>query len=369
MSELTQTLPRGDFRWHLLTSVCALVLAAGPSRAANNDTSQPSVWIELGGQLQRVDGGEEPFAPPFVLTEPRRPLEVVSPVEAQHLPRYSYGGEGRLTFRPAGSDWQFAAAIVYGRSNGRKNISQEAVYSAPNPFAPSLPIVGAAYDEIKTKSSESHAVVDFQAGKDVGLGLLGRHSESTLNVGVRFAQFETASSLALKSAPEPYIAGSFSGFHFYLPNQHRFLAAASAHRSFRGLGPSLSWNGSAAIAGQPEKEVTFDWGANVAVLFGRQRAQTEHNASGFYHTLAMFDPGQIVLYSDRPDPRRSSRFVVVPNVGGFAGVSMKFSNAKVGLGYRGDFFFGVMDGGIDARDSRDRFFHGPFATISIGLGG
>ena len=64
-----------------------------------------------------------------------------------------------------------------------------------------------------------------------------------------------------------------------------------------------------------------------------------------------------------------SRSVVVPNVGGFAGISVRYSDAKLSLGYRGDFFFGAMDGGIDARDARNRSFHGPFATVSIGLGG
>jgi hypothetical protein len=60
---------------------------------------------------------------------------------------------------------------------------------------------------------------------------------------------------------------------------------------------------------------------------------------------------------------------VVPNIGGFAGFSLKFPNARVSLGYRADFFFGAMDGGIDTRKTYDRNFYGPFAKISIGLGG
>jgi hypothetical protein len=64
-----------------------------------------------------------------------------------------------------------------------------------------------------------------------------------------------------------------------------------------------------------------------------------------------------------------SRSVIVPNVGGFAGLSYRYSNAKLSLGYRADFFFGAMDGGIDTRKTYDRNFYGPFATISVGLGG
>ncbi len=40
---------------------------------------------------------------------------------------------------------------------------------------------------------------------------------------------------------------------------------------------------------------------------------------------------------------------------------------KVRMGYRADFFFGAIDGGIDTRKSETLGFYGPFATISIGL--
>ncbi len=64
-----------------------------------------------------------------------------------------------------------------------------------------------------------------------------------------------------------------------------------------------------------------------------------------------------------------SRSVVVPNVGGFAGVSIDFPNVKVSAGYRGDFFFGAMDTGFDTAKRSTIGFYGPFATVIIGLGG
>jgi hypothetical protein len=76
--------------------------------------------------------------------------------------------------------------------------------------------------------------------------------------------------------------------------------------------------------------------------------------------------GFVSSYHHHTDIARSHS-VVVPNIGGFAGMSLKFPNAKISLGYRADFFFGAMDGGIDARKTYDRNFYGPFATISIGL--
>jgi hypothetical protein len=45
------------------------------------------------------------------------------------------------------------------------------------------------------------------------------------------------------------------------------------------------------------------------------------------------------------------RSVVVPNLGAFAGLSMKYTNARLSLGYRADFFFGAVDGGIDQHKS------------------
>jgi len=56
-------------------------------------------------------------------------------------------------------------------------------------------------------------------------------------------------------------------------------------------------------------------------------------------------------------------------VGGFAEISFRYADAKVSFGYRGDFFFGAIDGGIDTRKSENVGFYGPFASVSIGLGG
>jgi hypothetical protein len=57
----------------------------------------------------------------------------------------------------------------------------------------------------------------------------------------------------------------------------------------------------------------------------------------------------------------------IPNVGAFLDFSLKFPNAKVSMGYRGDFFFNATDIGVDDRHMANQIFYGPFATISIGL--
>ena len=42
---------------------------------------------------------------------------------------------------------------------------------------------------------------------------------------------------------------------------------------------------------------------------------------------------------------------------------------EVDLGYRADVFFGAMDGGIETRKSENVGFYGPFASVSVGIGG
>jgi hypothetical protein len=75
-------------------------------------------------------------------------------------------------------------------------------------------------------------------------------------------------------------------------------------------------------------------------------------------------------YTTRNSNDRKERHrVTVPNLGGFAALSYRFTNAKLSVGYRGDFFFGAMDRGLDTHKSVTTGFHGPFATISVGLGG
>ena len=83
------------------------------------------------------------------------------------------------------------------------------------------------------------------------------------------------------------------------------------------------------------------------------------------------DRAPLHCQSIRHPPRGhiTDRTVTVPNVGGFAGMSFQFSSAKVSLGYRADFFFDAMDGGIDARKSATLGFYGPFASVSVGFGG
>ncbi len=412
MSELMKTTARHtDFRWRLLTTVSALALIAVASTRgkadASDDADRPTVWIELSGQLEAMGKTQDEFTAPFLsgpqtlepfsfhhdasgvrtlVPEPAAPFYRSQPLQAQKPPKQSFGGEAKLSFQPDGSDWVLSASVRYGRSNGKRNTSQQTASRMPYIGNTSLPSYIRTPDIVRFSDAaasykESHAVLDFQVGKDVGLGIFGRHASSILNLGVRFAQFTSSSAVTVKADPylqiyshavirRPTNPTKYNKYHFDT-RFHTYALAAHSARSFHGIGPSLSWSGSAPFVGNSDTaEFTFDWGVNGAVLFGRQKSSVEHKTGAYdrYHTQNFIYDARHTQYKNHRTLTRS-KSVIVPNLGGFAGVSLKFPNAKVSLGYRADFFFGAIDAGIDTSHMADVSFHGPFASISIGLGG
>ena len=220
MSELINTQKANNsLHWRLLTSVSSLALLAaicGTQGAFAERFRSPYSMDRTGADLDRVDGGQQAFAPAFVVNNSgSTAFDPISPAEAQKPPSFSFGGEGKLSIEPEGADWVFSASVRYGRSNSNRQVHQTAknkpVYQhlvfntpyfpnhtliAPSNHTPFTANFFAAQEEL----SESHAVIDFQVGKDLGIGLFGREGMSVLNVGVKIraihlsASFEPASS-------------------------------------------------------------------------------------------------------------------------------------------------------------------------------
>lgn len=368
------------FRWQLLATVSAVTLLGYTAQAeARND--EPQVWIELDAQLTRLDIAQENFDPAIMSN---RPAMFTPSTDYQELPHQSVDGTGKLTFRPDGSNWMFSAGVRYGRSVRHVDVNQQ---TFPVPFDATFYFMGhktslgyhaplaARFAGTQIKSSESHFLLDFQAGKDVGMGLFG--GKSHIDVGVRFAQFSNKTNITLNSDPDwhmtfKYTTVPFLGlYHFKVWNgegYHSYSANLQAERSFRGIGPSLSWNGSSPfLGGNEDGGLAIDYGANVAVLFGRQRATVAHQTTGISHAPVRYAPRLQTTTLSTVHPR--SRSVVVPNVGAFAGVTYRIHDFKISAGYRADFFFNAMDGGNDARRTEKIGNYGPFATVSFGLGG
>lgn len=381
MSELIEK-PCGSLsiRSLLLATVSAVAVSSIASNLARADDSQtPTLWIELGGQMDLSQGTSSPFVAPFMAVQPTpEPYRADFMTDSQRPPRHSYGLEGKITIEPQQSDWVFSAGIRYGRANTRRHIHHQTnvpavtgvfsyygyVYEFTNG------IVLSKLADSKVVSRESHVIVDFAAGKDVGLGLFGHHGTSVVSAGVRFAQFSARSTITITGRPDIGIVYP-TYFHAYpLSTFRQYSMHAQSARSFTGVGPSLSWTGTVDLLGEAQAgELDLDLALNAAVLFGRQKAKTSHETSAYQMQRSSLSPFVSQLYPDRSFHSTRSRRVTIPNLGGTVGLSLRFPNAKVSLGYRADFFFGAMDTGIDERQTKDVGFHGPFATISIGFGG
>ncbi len=402
MSELINKSGRREIRLQLLMTVSALALVgqvcAAPDANADGDAGRPVLWIELGGQFEQQTGQSEAFSPSFAADNSGS--SEFLPGSFAHLEKPSPFGsdaEAKLTFQPSGSDWVFSAAVRYGRSNGHKTIQRTRhlshVYHVTfrsghihyTPFGSvyyTHTIQHATGTQTKPQfaagqaaQSQTHAIVDFTAGRDVGLGMFGSGSTSSFSVGLRYAQFNSKASGAINEN-NPIFTTSYNTYFQHRFPSHPWREAGFAtyldratfqnQRSFHGIGPSLSWNASLPVLGEKEAgTLNVDWGANAAALFGRQRASGSHQISvddrvdGYKSNIQHTSVGGF----------NRSRAVIVPNAGGFAGLSFNFTNAKVALGYRGDFFFGAMDTGNDTRKTKAVSFYGPFATVSIGIGG
>jgi hypothetical protein len=377
MSELIQARGHAAVRKQFLATASALALTAyiAAADAAKAEDAHPTVWIELGGQMEQVQGVSTPFTPPFMTAISPAPDVYANNIflDTQRPARIAFGLNGGATFQPQGSDWIFSVNLLYGRSSTNRHVHQQ---GAAAPFSYNdRALIGhgiAPFSDEKSAYDESHAILDFSVGKDVGLGAFGRNAISTIDIGVRFAQFSNRSKVNAMGRPEVNIGRA--GFR-YAVSFYNYTMFAEAARSFHGVGPSLSWKASAALLGNKDAgELTLDWGINGALLFGRQKANIHHTTTAYHMPITQYYAGLYDgyyysrVYSTSHHHTRS-RHVTIPNLGGFAGLSVRYPNVKFSLGYRADFFFGAVDAGIDARHTKDLGFYGPFAKISIGLGG
>ena len=126
MSELlNESVNRTDFRFQLLATGSAIALlgsTVGSVKAVDDGSDRPTVWIELGGQLSRMDNGQEVFSPASMDARP----SMFSPSRKfEKSPLYSVDKTGKISLQPSGSDWVFSASIRYGRSVAKRAVHQQ----------------------------------------------------------------------------------------------------------------------------------------------------------------------------------------------------------------------------------------------------
>jgi iron complex outermembrane receptor protein len=373
MSELTnkQSSSRA-LRWNLFVTVSAFALlgSLADKARASDDADRPVVWIELGGGLNRLDESQERVAPPFFASVVNAGFS--SPLALERPPLYSFDEDGKISFQPEDSDWVFSISIRYGRSSDKTNKHAQTNKLIGNINNANPTHARHRYTQTTASYTGTQDILDFMAGKDFGLGLFGRNGTSVLSGGIRFAQFRSKSGLSVYADPDyanPNVTSVVGPKYF-----HNFSASARNEKSFNGIGPEISWDASAPLAGQAQNgQFTLDWSLNGAILFGRQKSVGSHQTKGKLSTGFVNVPTQGKYYNTKHYtqglPHNRSRMVAAPNVGAMAGLSFRYANAKVSLGYRADLFFGAMDGGIDTAKKENVGFYRPFAAISIGVGG
>jgi iron complex outermembrane receptor protein len=343
------------------------------------DGGKPPLWIELGGQLEHVTGQGAVYDPDFLSKNPNSAIlqQHTTPLQTQQPPLFSAGEEATISYQPDGSDWVISAAVRYGRSGNKMDVHHQTtkaqIWRYLGGFASkSNYFTQENFVDSHIYHAESHSVIDFMAGKDVGLGLFGGDVATVLSAGMRIAQYSSHSSDDIRARPDARlqvfsIPGIITEFEPYF---HTYHAAENAARKFRGVGPSISWTGSVPVAGDSAGGFDFDWGANAAVLFGRQKTSVSHHQTGRYWPKGGFGQyGNSYLVTPTAGGHATNKSVTVPNIGGFAGLSYVYRNAKISFGYRADLFLGAIDGGIDHHHTETLNMGGPFATISFGLGG
>src|SRR5580692_9239475 len=170
MSELMNR-PNRVVRNILLASVSVFALAdvvwmSPDAKAASDSIDRPNIWIELGGQLERVDSSQEIFSPPFF--DKAIPAVLAPMVNTQLLPHYSIGGEGKVTFTPDDSNWAFSASVRYGRSNATRHRHYETKH-AIIPFTLSGHVLTGGdstkneFGDGQSGLREAHTIIDFKA--------------------------------------------------------------------------------------------------------------------------------------------------------------------------------------------------------------
>lgn len=255
MNNMMNTLPM--MRWRLLSTVSALALLAsgysgGKAMAAGDDADRPQIWIEFGGQAENIAGQGETFAPAFLAANPNSSVlwKGTSSLEAQQPPPLSFGEEAKISFEPDNSDWVVSAAVRYGRAKSVVDIHHQTYSTFHHKYESGVPVTYNSnpaginkFADTRVHRSENHSVIDFVAGKDLGLGMFGPDGSSIVSVGARFAQFTSRMSVDMRARPEvdfKYVPSAAASNRFKEPYFHTYHASGHASRRFQGVGPQIS---------------------------------------------------------------------------------------------------------------------------------
>ncbi|HEX6866586.1 MAG TPA: Lpg1974 family pore-forming outer membrane protein, partial [Caulobacteraceae bacterium] len=347
----------------------------------------PYPWtLDLGAQLQRIDAPNGYLAPSQT-EEFQGPMAIFDDAQAEDLD-WGDGRDVKLTYRPS-DGWSISAGVRFNRTNGVAD--PMAVSATPTvcgfvgagSFYCDL-LEGPKYERL-TKSTEDNSalakvwdleestLVDFQVGKDIGLGI---GESSQVSAGLRYAKLHSQTEAELKGVPDWYVPEGW--YTNYLNITHSVLEPeVSADRKFDGWGPTLSWAAAQSLVAGDWGKLSVDWSIGGGVLFGEQETRivekqketfTEHTPFQYFFSGSVLPPIPTITVSP-PEVIARSEDATVPTVDLSLGVSYSKGAFKTGLGYRWERYFEAIDGGYRQHEAEDRTIDGPFFKVSMGFGG
>lgn len=353
------------------------------------------LYLEVGGQTQRVEGGAQVFAPTFASAF-AAPLDIFAG-EQDVDTGWGQTKEIKLGWRPDAGPWMLSVAYRQGDVSAN-NVGAEQWATEPfcpligGPFAsqctnPNPPALYAGMQEMsllnrvatQVKDWEAHRLFDVAISRNLEVDGLSR---SNVELALRQLRLNARSAAHLEGVPDWYLPENVDVFFIASrPVTHTtYQASFDASRSFSGTGPILTWAASAALFGHEQQSgrVDLDWSLTGGALFGRQNtmiadatesewyyAWTASQASGFQEP-----PQTPTTTTSRTIPGlKRSTSVTVPMFGGSLGLSYRVSALSIMAGYRWERYVDAIDGGVETRKAYDRTIEGPTLKMSLDFGG
>lgn len=328
---------RTGARARLMTSASAatlaLMLAGTPAMAQGAGDDARSYWVlELSGGI--------PFGDKAIWSTGAG--EMGGPLDIR--PDFTVGGTvgvmmpmARL-FEGAGPEW---SAGVFARLTRSNRADERSTYSYGYYPGDAIAAMISGYVQ-KGRHQETHGFVDFEARRDVGLGL-GENVSFEAIMGLRFGVFNAETDLT---------ASYFS-----------LLGHAHGRSFFVGLGPRLG----GALTVEFGDGFSFGADASAAILLGHRRSQTTSSSIAAMASVLSF---------------RRSGFDAVPMLEG--SLALNYDLGSSGTMLSGGLNFSAIFGAHDKRGvfaglpggpfglggrNLDRYSIGPFVRLTMPFGG
>ena len=333
--------------------------------------------VELGRQVQRHDAPNAALTPSF-LGEFSPELDPLA--DQQDDLNWGDGREVKLTWRPDDA-WQVAIGTRFGKTKGavpwserkRPSGAEWGPEGAEGAYGSTITDLY-TYTISSTADREEHTIIDFTVGRDFGMGMAGENSSSALSAGLRYAELTSETSAHI-FGPTNWVQGDRDFLNKYPdPTTHdRFEGEFSADREFKGVGPVLSWEASAALLGDRDVGVLgLDWSVTGGVLFGKRKALVtgeefkEEFSDDAIYPFPLIPDTTTDLASVNSQREED---VTVPTFGASLGVSYRIDRFAIGAGYRWERYQDAIDGGYAETQEEDRTIDGPYFKVSLGFGG